>query len=158
VDLDRPAPLPGRVAAVDWGRRRIGLAISDALGLTVRGLATVTRPRAPAQAQAEAEAEAETVAEVARRLVAEQAVRIVVGLPLHASGEESDSSRAARRFGEALGRACGLPVEFLDEGLTSWEAEEEVRARGGRLLDAQRRGEIDQRAAMALLRSWLQER
>ena len=101
-----------RVAAVDYGRRRIGLAISDPLGVTVRGLETIVR--GPDLVEA-----ARTTAE---RLRAARADHVVVGLPLHASGEESEMSREARSFGAALAEASGIEIEYFDEGLTSWEA------------------------------------
>lgn len=136
-----------RTAAVDYGRRRIGLAISDPLGITVRGLDTVVRGRDLSEA----------VAAVADRLRAEGAGRVVVGLPLLKSGDESDMSREARAFGAALAEASGLAIEYYDESLTSWEAEESLREGKRDLREAQRSGEVDRRAAMALLRSWLRE-
>jgi putative Holliday junction resolvase len=131
---------------VDYGKRRVGLAVCDALGIAVRGLPTVVARGS----------EADTVAAVASALAAEGGVeRVVVGLPLHADGRESDTSRDARRFGEALGRALGRDVAFFDEGLTSWEAEEDLKARGRGLRDARRTGEVDRAAAVAILRSYL---
>ena len=137
---------PGRVAAVDYGRRRIGLAISDPLRITTRGLTTLERGASLEQA-------AQAVAEVLKR---EQAALVVLGLPLHADGRESEMSSEARRFG-ALLSAAGLHVVLHDEGLTSWEAEEGLKAGGRNLEQARRRGEIDQRAALALLRGWMAE-
>lgn len=137
-----------RVAAVDYGRRRIGLAIADPLGITVRGLETVVREPDLADA----------VRRTVDRLREARADHLVVGLPLHTSGEESPMSREARAFGTALAEASGLGVEYFDEGLTSWEAEEVLKARGKRLREAQRRGDVDREAACALLRSWLRER
>lgn len=137
---------PGRVAAVDYGRRRIGLAISDPLRITTRGLTTLER--GPSLERA-----AQAVAEVLKR---EQAALVVLGLPLHADGRESEMSAEARRFG-ALLSAAGLHVVLHDEGLTSWEAEEGLKAGGRNLEQARRRGEIDQRAALALLRGWMAE-
>ena len=67
-------------------------------------------------------------------------------------------SAEARRFGAALAEASGLEIEFHDEGLTSWEAEEAVKASGARLSAARKRGDVDRGAACGLLRSWLQER
>ena len=81
--------IPGRVAAVDYGRRRIGLAVTDPLRITVRGLDTLVH-----------DGDVEDAArQVAERLRAEGAVLVVVGLPLHASGESSEMSREAERFG-----------------------------------------------------------
>ncbi len=152
--MSAPPAEPGRVAAVDYGRRRIGLAISDPLRITTRGLTTLERPRGPAGGAGPAlEEAARAVAEVLRR---EQAVLVVLGLPLHADGRESELSAEARRFGGLLS-AAGLHVVLHDEGLTSWEAEEGLKASGRSLEQARRRGEIDQRAALALLRGWLAE-
>ena len=140
-----------RVAAVDYGRRRIGLAISDPLGITVRGLDTVER--GPDLEQA--------VRAVAQSLRAEEAGRVLVGLPLHANGDESDMSREARAFGARLERALAPdlphPIEYVDETLTTWEAEEAIRARGIPLRKAKTMGLLDQEAARCLLRAWLRE-
>ncbi len=137
-----------RFGAVDYGRRRIGLAVADPLGLTVRGLDTLHYDGDP-------EAAARTVAE---RLQAELVGTLLVGLPLHTSGEESEMSREVRRFGALLEAAVGLAIEYVDEGLTSWEAEETLKGRGRRLKDARRRGDVDKEAACALLRGWLRDR
>lgn len=135
---------PGRVAAVDYGRRRIGLAISDPLRITTRGLATLERgPTLETGAQA-----------VTKALAAERPALVVVGLPLHADGRESEMSAEVRRFA-ALLETAGLKVLLHDEGLTSWEAEEGLKASKRSLQDARKSGAIDQRAALALLRSWL---
>jgi len=136
-----------RVAAVDYGLRRIGLAVADPLGITVRGLATIDVGADPAQA----------VSRVAAALAAEEVDRVLVGLPLHASGDESAMSQAARAFGAALGRLGPWRVGYLDETLTTWEAEEAVRARGVRLRDAKNSGLLDREAAAAMLRGWLRE-
>lgn len=145
-----PPPEPGRVAAVDYGRRRIGLALSDPLRITTRGLTTLER-RGPDGGTLEAAAD-----QVLAALRAAGAALVIVGLPLHADGRESEMSAEARRFA-ALLEAGGLRVVLHDEGLTSWEAEEGLKAGGRSLKDARRSGAIDQRAALMLLRSWLAE-
>jgi putative Holliday junction resolvase len=140
----------GRVAAVDYGRRRIGLAVSDALRITTRGLATLTHPGDLAAA-------AQHVAQV---LVHEGARLVVLGLPLHADGRESEMSAEVRRFAERLEPALlahGATLVLHDEGLTSWEAEEGLKAGGRSLEQARRSGAIDQRAALALLRGYLRD-
>lgn len=135
-----------RIAAVDYGRRRVGLAVCDPLRITVRGLCTVTQaPRGGAS----------TLAAVAAALRGERVERVVVGLPLHDDGSESAMSREAREFGRALAAALGVPVVWHDEGLTSWEAEEHVKSRGKRLRKARDSGEVDRLAAMSILRSYL---
>jgi putative Holliday junction resolvase len=137
-----------RALAVDYGRRRIGLAVSDALGISVRGLPTIARGPDLAGAAA-------AVAAVARETGAEV---VVVGLPLHADGRESRTSEEVRRFGALLRGLVACPLEYLDEGLTSWEAEERLRERGRPLQEARRGGEVDREAARTLLLSWLRER
>ncbi len=136
-----------RTAAVDYGRRRIGLAVADPLGITVRGLETVDRVEDPDDG----------ARRTAAALQAEGVTRVLVGLPLHASGDESEMSAEARRFGAALAAAAGLPVAFLDETLTTWEAEEAVKARGVKLREAKQSGLLDQQAAVAMLRGWLRD-
>jgi putative Holliday junction resolvase len=143
-----------RFGAVDYGRRRVGLAVSDPLGLTVRGLDTLFRER-PGSAEAALRATAEVVS---RRLRAEGVERVVVGLPVHADGAPSPMSEEARRFGALLHEASGLAVEYVDEGLTSWEAEEALRARGICRREAARRGLVDREAACLLLRGHLSDR
>lgn len=135
----------GRLGAVDYGRKRVGLAVCDALGITVRGLDTVVRRGS----------EADAVLAVAKALRTEVVERVVVGLPLHADGRESEMSLEARRFGLALGAELGRPVEMFDETLTSWEAEEGLKARGTPLRDARTSGAVDRAAAVAILRSYL---
>ncbi len=135
-----------RLAAVDYGRRRVGLAVCDALGITVRGLPTV---------ECRGTAEEALAATAAALRDAGGVERLVVGLPLHADGRESEMSAEARAFGAALSKALGLPAVFFDETLTSWEAEEDLKSRGRRLKDARRSGEVDRGAAVALLRSYL---
>ena len=136
---------PGRVAAVDYGRRRIGLAISDPLRITTRGLPTLDRgPTLESGAAA-----------VVAALAPERPTTVVVGLPLHADGRESEMSAEVRRFA-ALLESAGLVVALHDEGLTSWEAEEGLKAARSSLQKARKSGAIDQRAALALLRSYLQ--
>ncbi len=138
-----------KVGAVDYGRRRIGLAVCDPLGITVRGLDTLVRRDGGGIPEA-----ARDVAAVLRE---EGVQRVVVGLPLHDDGEESEMSREARAFGAALCDALGREVVFHDEGLTSWEAEEAVKGAGKRLRDARRSGDLDRAAAVAILRSYLRE-
>ena len=132
----------GRIAAVDYGRRRIGLAVCDPLGITVSGLDTVR---------------VSGTTEAAAVLKEREVARVIVGLPLHADGRESEMSREAKAFGLALARALDLEVTFVDETLTSWEAEESLKAAGRRLESARKRGEVDRAAAVALLRGYLRD-
>jgi len=134
-----------RVAGVDYGRRRIGLAVCDPLGITVRGLATVGAGRNPE----------ESAERVAASLLPEGVAEVVVGLPLHADGRESEMSAEARAFAARLGERLGVPVHLRDEGLSSWEAEQTLRERGVPPEKARRSGLVDQECAKGLLRAWL---
>lgn len=129
-----------RVLAVDWGTKRVGLAVSDPSG-------TVARPLPTLSVRSARDAE-EQVAAVAKR---EEVDRVVVGLPLHMNGSGGTSARRARRLGEAL-RKAGLAVDYLDERLTSEEAREFLRRRGERQPDRTR---VDQVSALLLLREYL---
>lgn len=140
------AAMKGRVLGLDLGERRIGLAISDEEG----------RFAFPAGHHERAGLGKDL--EVLRVLAAEQGVvRIVVGLPLLLSGREGQGAFAAREFAAALGAATALPVELVDERLTTREAERVLREAPGKA----RRGRkqvIDSMAATLLLRGWLDAR
>lgn len=134
-----------RVLAVDPGSRRIGLALSDPTG-------TIAQPLATFDAQPE-DTLAERLAETAKR---NEATRIVVGLPRLLDGSTGDAARSARALAEALRKASGLPVELVDERLTTAQAERSMIAGGVRR--AKRRATIDQVAATLLLQSYLDGR
>ena len=132
-----------RVLAVDWGERRIGLAVSDPTGLVARALPTLT--------VAGREEAIRGVASVARETGSE---RIVVGLPLLMSGEKGEAARDAERFAAELEARIDLPVHMYDERLTSALSQRRLRERGVR---ARRdKGTVDAGAAVALLESYLQ--
>lgn len=134
-----------RILAVDWGERRIGLAVSDPTGTIATGLPTL-EVRGPADA----------VARVAAVAAEHEAEEIVVGLPLLLSGERGEAARAAEGFAEALGRATTRPVVTWDERLTSAMSTRRIHERGER--PRGRKGRVDMGAAVALLESWLQRR
>ena len=103
----------GRVLAIDYGRKRLGLAISDPLRVTARPLATWTRSN-----------RRHDLARL-RSLCREQEVsRIVIGWPLQLSGAQGDMASEAARFAERIRKELGIPVELVDERLSSWEAEQ----------------------------------
>jgi putative Holliday junction resolvase len=131
-----------RILAVDWGERRIGLAVSDALGILATGLPTL-----------EIRGEAEAVARVADTIRNVEADSVVVGLPLTLAGGRGEAARAAERFAEALRHATNLEVALFDERLTSAMAERRMHERGEK--SRGRKGRVDQGAAVALLEGWL---
>ena len=131
-----------RILAVDWGERRIGLAVSDELGILATGLPTL-----------EIRGEAEAVARVADTIRTVEADSVVVGLPLTLKGERGEAARAAEHFAELLRRATPVDVALYDERLTSAIAERRMRERGER--PRGRKSMVDQGAAVALLEGWL---
>ena len=132
-----------RVLGVDLGSRRIGIALSDATGTVASPLTVIERAADPVD-------DYRAIAAVAR---AEEAERIVVGLPLSLSGRMGPAARAAAVEAEALGAISGLPVDTFDERLTTVSAhralaEQKVRSR-------QRRTVVDKVAAAVMLQAWL---
>jgi putative Holliday junction resolvase len=105
-----------RVLAVDYGERRTGIAVSDELGITAQGLDTI-----------EVRDESELPERVALVALGKGVTHIVVGLPLNMDGSESAKSRKVRLFGALLAEKTSLPVEFLDERMTSLQAERVMR-------------------------------
>lgn len=133
----------GRILALDVGKKRIGLALSDELGITVQGLETLERKGRRYDI------------EVLRKLTVARGVRqILVGNPLHMSGEASPQSEYTCEFASELERKTGLPVTLRDERLTSWEAESSMRGTG--VARADRRATIDKLSAVILLQDYLE--
>jgi putative Holliday junction resolvase len=130
------------VLALDVGTRRIGLAISDELRITARGLPALLRTKTR-----------QDVARVASIASDNQATLLLVGLPLRLTGEASEMTAHVRDFAAQLEHRSRLPVEFADERLTSVEAEDRL---GGTVTKRQRRtGAVDEAAAVVLLESYL---
>ncbi len=138
-----PDQIPfGRVLALDVGKKRIGLAISDELGFTAQGLETLHRTRIREDLEA------------LRQLATARAVAtFLVGRPLHMSGDESGQSKYTQEFAERLRNYTGIPVVYWDERLTSAEAERLLRDSGASL--AEKRNSVDRLAAVLLLQSYL---
>jgi len=134
---------PGRIAGIDYGHVRIGIAISDPERKIVSPLENYTRRGSEQDAQR------------FRRLVAdERVVLLVVGLPIHLDGRESEKSVEARQFGQWLGEVTGLPVEFFDERFTSHEAEQLLLAAD--LTRKRRKKRMDMLAAQIMLNGYLE--
>ncbi len=134
-----------RILGIDYGERRVGLALSDPTGIIAQPLETLTRrkgKRAP-------------VAPIAR-LVAEHAVAgIVLGLPLTPEGNDSDWTREVRDFGDALAERTGLAVVLQDERMTSVRAERAVRSLGLPRRKREEKGRVDAAAAVLILQAYL---
>ena len=132
----------GRVLALDLGKRRIGLALSDELGLTAQGLETLERTNIRSDLARLAELAAEN-----------NVSRIVIGNPLLMDGREGRQTGHAHDFGARLQAATSLPVEFWDERLTTVEAQRVLRQSG---IGIEKRARaVDRLAAVILLESYL---
>ena len=137
------SPTNGRVAGIDYGHVRIGIAISDSRR-------TIASPLENYNSRGR-----EQDARRFQRLVAEEdVVLFVVGLPIHLDGRESPKSQEARRFGKWLNEVTGVPVEFFDERFTSHEAEQFLMA--AELTKKRRKKRMDMLAAQIMLRAYLE--
>jgi putative Holliday junction resolvase len=145
----------GVILAIDYGKKRLGLALSDELGATSRPYATWTRINR--------RRDLTRLRELVRQ---ERVCRIVVGLPLHLDGKPSEMSEAARSFAVRVEKALGLPVEMMDERLSSWEAHEMLasansnkRTRQGPPghAKAKQNAPLDEIAAAIILRDYLEQ-
>ena len=131
--------------ALDVGKKRIGLAISDALGITAQGLETLQRTRI--------REDLASLKEIAAKWNVET---VLVGRPLHMSGDESRQSEYTTEFAARVGECLGVPIVFWDERLTSVEAERMLREAGANL--ERRKKAVDRLAAVLLLESYLEYR
>ena len=131
-----------RVVGIDLGSRRIGVAVSDGLGLTAQPRSTITRHGGLRDLVAIAQVVHEVGADI-----------IVLGLPLDCEGNEGDAARRARDFAVRLGAHLALPIELIDESFSTVEAEEVLLAAD---VSRKRRKEVvDKMAAAVILQRWL---
>ncbi|AKT39642.1 Holliday junction resolvase RuvX [Chondromyces crocatus] len=135
----------GRVAAIDLGAARIGVAVTDELGL-------MAHPRPPLDGST-----GKAVLEALTSLAREEGVkRFLVGLPLNLDGREGSAARKATTFAQELANATGIAVELVDERLSTVEASRRLREGGVNSRRARKR--IDGAAAAVLLQAWLDRR
>jgi len=131
---------------VDWGERRIGVALSDESQILAQPLATLTRragKRFP-------------MARLLDHMDAQHVVGVVVGLPLDEHGAEGDAARAARALAEDIARRSGRPVELWDERMTTARVRQAIHEMGGKTRG--RAADIDALAAALLLQHYLDAR
>jgi putative Holliday junction resolvase len=129
------------IIAIDFGKRRIGLAIAESAGSVAYPLATISR------------VSFEKDLDQLRSWISSRATsQLVVGLPLNMDGSEGSSAQAARTFGAQLATHLQLPVDYTDERLTSFEARERLSSRGGK---RRRKIAVDAVAATIILEEWL---
>jgi putative pre-16S rRNA nuclease len=134
--------LPARILAIDFGMRRMGLAVSDELGITAQGLATLERTSLRKDV------------EHLRRLAGQYSVqKVVVGNPIGHAGGATSMSEKAGAFAEKLRARLECPVELWDERLTSAEANRLLRSAG--LSIGKRQRAVDRVSAVLLLQNYL---
>jgi putative holliday junction resolvase len=140
-----PTSIQRRVLALDVGSKRIGVAVTDPLGITAQGLDTIERQNKRRDYEALGE------------VLAKYEVReVVVGLPLRLSGAEGTQSEKMRRFADDLRDHFGVTVHLWDERWTSTEANRLLRETD---LSIKKRGQaVDRMAAILILQSWMEAR
>ncbi len=132
----------GRILALDLGKRRIGIAISDALRMTAQGLDTLVRTNIRSDILA------------LQEIIASRDVSLVlIGNPLHMSGHDGAGSAFARDFAERLSAHTGVAVRLWDERLTTVEAQRVLRQSGASI--EKRARAVDKLSAVILLESYL---
>lgn len=134
-----------RLLGLDIGHRRIGVAISDPMGISARPLTTVER--------APDGADQDRLAQIA---LDHGVSGLVAGLPKHLDGREAESAEAIRQYGERLAERCGLPLVWAEERLSSKEAERVMAEL--RIPIHQRRKRRDEIAAALILTWYLESR
>jgi putative Holliday junction resolvase len=133
------------VAALDLGRRRIGVAVTDAAAMGAYPVGVVERRSITRDLEA-----------IAAMLRDREVTTFVVGLPLNMDGSEGPAAKAARAFAERVADAFKVSVEMFDERLTSFEAEE--RLKGMPVKKGARKPAIDAIAATVILEGWMESR
>lgn len=134
-----------RVLAIDFGKARAGIAVSDELGLY-----------AHARPALDASNRKALLAGITAIIREESVGRLLIGLPLELSGERGPAARRALAFAQELADATGLEVELIDERLSTVEAGRQLRASG--VAGRKQKGKVDGVAASVLLQSWLDSR
>lgn len=134
-----------RLLALDVGSKRIGLAATDETGRLVIGLRTLERKGK--------RADMELLRKIARRHAVEA---LIVGKPVNMDGTDSLQTQRTVRFAVTLSEALALPVHFVDERLTSWQAEQSLEEAG--VARKNRKGLVDELAAKMILAAYLSSR
>jgi putative holliday junction resolvase len=138
-----PQSRPCRVLAIDYGRKRIGLAVSDELHLTAQPLAVMKR--------ANRREDLRRLRDICRK---QGVALILVGHPLHITGEAGEMAQEAARFAARLRKELGIEVDLVDERLTSWEAAQMIAESGSS--NRRKQESLDDVAAAIFLREYLE--
>ena len=138
--------MQGRFLGIDYGERRVGLAVSDPMGVTSRGFETVERPGNDG-----------TVIKRILEVIEEYSIqRIILGLPLRTDGEHSEMAARVAEFRERLEEKTSVPIVYQNEQYTTATANQYLSERG--LYRGKKRKEvIDQLAAEIILRDYLDD-
>jgi putative holliday junction resolvase len=139
-----PPSLAPRILAIDYGQKRIGLALSDELGLTAQPLQTLIHKNRRDDIR--------RLRDICRQ---KGVARILVGHPVHITGEAGDMAEEAMRFATRLHKELRIEVELADERLTTWEAEQTRAEFSSR---QRRNASVDAIAAAILLREYLDKK
>ena len=134
-----------RILGLDYGSKTVGVAMTDALGMTVQPYKTIQRDRESKLRQ--------TLSEIAEIVEQYQIKKIVMGLPLNMDDTEGDRAAKTRDFAEKLKLRVAVPIEFTDERLTTMEAEEILDQSG--IPRSEQKKVIDQVAAQLILEKYL---
>ncbi len=129
------------IAAIDYGKRRLGIAAADSSGIIVYPAGVIQRRSLKRD-----------LATLSERLRELDAGRVIVGLPLNMDGTAGPAARAAEQFAQCLRDTTGLEVELHDERLSTFEAEERLKTVSKR---TRRHAMVDAVAAVVILESWL---
>ncbi|HLV32526.1 MAG TPA: Holliday junction resolvase RuvX [Chitinispirillaceae bacterium] len=134
-----------KLMGIDYGRRRIGIAVSDETGRCIRGLTTVDRKKNP-----------DFLSSLNNLIQQENPQELVIGLPLDVNDAETVMSKEVRAFADQLNRICGKPIHFVDESLSSKRASELLRFRKKK---ARRdKAAVDRLAACIILEIYREEK
>jgi putative pre-16S rRNA nuclease len=140
---DNPPETTGRLVALDLGAKRVGVAVSDELQITANALPFIER-----------RSWKDLLRRVASIIEAYDARGLVIGLPLGLDGSEGDAAQEARRLAENFRRSLNVPVYLQDERLTTFAAEEKMKAEGVRPAEIENR--IDSESAALILRDFME--
>ncbi|MDX2084279.1 MAG: Holliday junction resolvase RuvX [Candidatus Melainabacteria bacterium] len=137
-----PDVLPGRVLAIDYGLKRIGLALSDPAQLLARGLETLS-----------VTAKTDVLDQLCQLARQHAVTAVVLGLPRHMDGREGDLAEVVYELGDLLAEMLEIPVAYMDERLTSVMAERTLREKG--VQPSRQKHLVDQEAARQILQDYL---
>ncbi len=134
-----------RYLGLDYGEKRIGVALSDPTGFLAQPLKTIHY-----------RSQKEAIAEIVRIVLEQEVAGVVLGLPLGMSGQDTEKTREVRQFAEKLRARLPVPLELLDERLTTRQAQQTLRQMGKK--PSKHRNIIDQMAAQYILQTFLERR